>query len=612
MGRGQRTTDIEDVTSAFARWFDEVEQLLTKEDTAQPWTREAVAPMFGQVDGPDLPIIDARTVAAGVYGAAGDLMVATSPFKACLDLVDEALVVAAAAGRGPTHCAVSGRDDATTQLFVYAPGARTATWRLPREIHEAAHAQRRTAVVVTTGIDSRAAPLRDACTAYGLTGLQTRVALETIRVGGIKEAAANLSLSYQTARESLAQAMKRVGVQNLPGLVTRISTLAFGVFPGRATSADVLADAWGLTERQISVAGMIAEGASREHVARLLGLSLALVKKELDAAYSLLGVGSSAALARKIVEARALNWLTATSAGGVGFVEDHAEPLRFAVAEDGRRIAFSDYGPASGRPVLILHSSMTTRTVSRKLLRALHGAGFRPISIDRPGFGLTDPLPPTDRRGDPFVAAAGDVSRVLDHLKIRRTDVVARGATQVVIGMAKALPEVMNRVVLVNPGPPSRYSGRSVGPIGVMKDAFIRNPGAAGLVAPFLAGQLTYRRLSYLIPQWMRGSPPDEAAARDPQIVADFFRSFRMFATGRWQGFLAEQAAHARAGDLPVFRGADGWRVLLGASDVFYEPETVLSFWRQRLVGARFDIVADGGRLLAMTHPELVVAALGD
>jgi len=130
------------------------------------------------------------------------------------------------------------------------------------------------------------------------------VALETIRTGSIKDAADNLDLSYQTAREALAKAMKRVGAQRLPGLVTRLTTLAFGVFPGRTTSGDVLADVWGLTERQISISGMLAEGASREQVAELLGVSLALVKKELDAAYSLLQVNSSAALARKLVEAR--------------------------------------------------------------------------------------------------------------------------------------------------------------------------------------------------------------------------------------------------------------------------------------------------------------------
>jgi pimeloyl-ACP methyl ester carboxylesterase len=50
--------------------------------------------------------------------------------------------------------------------------------------------------------------------------------------------------------------------------------------------------------------------------------------------------------------------------------------------------------------------------------------------------------------------------------------------------------------------------------------------------------------------------------------------------------------------------------VLLGASDVLYEPEVVLDYWRQQLPGAHFESIEDGGRFLAMTHPHLVIRAL--
>jgi pimeloyl-ACP methyl ester carboxylesterase len=130
------------------------------------------------------------------------------------------------------------------------------------------------------------------------------------------------------------------------------------------------------------------------------------------------------------------------------------------------------------------------------------------------------------------------------------------------------------------------------------------------LLAPFLAGQITLHRLSRLLPLWMRGSPPDLEAAQDPEFVADFFRSTRMFTTGRHEGFLREQAAIARAGKPAPFAAAARWRVLLGASDVLYEPGVVLAYWRELLPNAEFEIVPDGGRFLAMTHPHLVLEAL--
>ncbi|MDP3748268.1 MAG: alpha/beta hydrolase [Phenylobacterium sp.] len=598
---------------ALSSWFEELEHSLGEDGPQQPWAREAVAPVFGQLDLERLSVVDARSLAAAVYDAKGRQIAATRAFTegGCDLLVDRDRLPDFAAGAEPAWLPVAANaDSAATAVVAYAPGARAATWRLTPELHRAAQEQVGSVVVLTTALDERAPPLRDACIAYGLTGLQTRVALETIRTGGIKAAADSLGLSYQTAREALADAMRRVGVQRLPGLVTRLTTLAFGVFPGHASTADVLADVWGLSERQIVITGMLAEGASRTQVAQLLGVSLSLVKKELDAAYCLLQVGSSAALARKLVEARALSWITAATAGGVGFVEDQSEPLRFALREDGGRIAFSDYGPASGKPVLILHSSMTTRIVSRKLLRALHSAGYRPIAVDRPGFGLTEPLNGADARSDPFTAATADVARVLAHLKIRRVDIVSRGAAQFLVALVTAAPDAIGQVVLVNPGPPYRYSGRSIGPLGAIKDAFVRNPATIRVLASFLAGQLTFRRLSRMMVQWTRGSPPDQKAVQDPEIVADFFRSVRMFTTGRYEGFLCEQAAISRRGRPSPFAGAAGWRILVGASDVLYEPEVVLTYWRELLPGARFQLVPDAGRFLAMTHPQLVAAAL--
>lgn len=59
---------------------------------------------------------------------------------------------------------------------------------------------------------------------------------------------------------------------------------------------------------------------------------------------------------------------------------------------DGSRVAWSEYGSVTGRPVLVVHSSMTTRFVSRRLLRALQTRGCRPIAIDLPGFGLSEPV----------------------------------------------------------------------------------------------------------------------------------------------------------------------------------------------------------------------------
>ena len=109
---------------------------------------------------------------------------------------------------------------------------------------------------------------------------------------------------------------------------------------------------------------------------------------------------------------------------------------------------------------------------------------------------------------------------------------------------------------------------------------------------------------------WTRGSAPDQLAISDPEIVNDFYRSVRMFPTGRFQGFISEQLAITNGVKPSVLTGCSNWRVILGASDVLYDPKSVLAYWRSILPDARFEVIAEGGRFLAMTHPELLVQAL--
>lgn len=560
---------------------------------------------------PRFPLLNEGAIAAAVLDRKGAVLAATRAFTEAghVRLIDPEAVAKAAAG-GPLTLVTASADDDATGLVAYAPAGVAIGWRLPREIAEAARGEGSRVVVVTT-LPASFEALRAAAGAYGLSGLQTRIALATIRSGSIKTAADDLGLSYQTAREGLADALKRVGVERLPGLVTRLTTLAFGVLPGAPGASEVLADTWGMTERQIAIAGLVAAGLSRTDAAQRLRLSAAVVKKELDCIYSLLQVTSAAGLARKLAEARALAWLTEATGGDVGFFDDAAEPLRFAVRADNTQIAYSDYGPPSGRPLLVVHSSMSTRIVSRKLLRALHAAGWRPVAIDRPGYGLTDPMADPVAAALPFRAATADVAVVLDALKIRSVDVVARGAAQFVVELSRAMPDRLGKVVLVNPGPPYGLSGRGKGPVGQMKTAFLRNPASIRLLASVLAPQLTFERATQLLGHWTRGSAADEAAVQDPEIVADFYRSVRMFATGHYAGFVNEQAAYARGSYPQAPDGGRGWVVLLGDSDVLYEPQTVLAYWRDQLPNADFRVIEDAGRFLAMTRPELVVEALG-
>lgn len=501
---------------------------------------------------------------------------------------------------------------AAAELAIYAYGAagRSLRWALPEPIRALAHRRPGDVVVLAACPTGSRSLLEHACRAYGFTDLQSRVAAETVRTGSIRLASETLGIAYDTGRETLAAALKRAQVRRLPALVNRLVGLALGVMPSD-DDGRLIGDLWGLDRRQAAVALLVADGADHGQVASALGLSVSVVKKSLKDVYQLLQVGSSASLARKLQEARGLAGMIAATGGEVEVTVAGAEPLRFVHRADGSRIAFSDYGPASGRPVLVAHSSMTSRVVGAALRRALQLQGFRPISIDRPGFGLSDEVA-GQRAGahDPFRTAAHDACLVMDHLKLGVVDVVARGAAQFVVALHRVAPERIGSVVLTNPDPPTRVSGGSPGLLATVKQLYRGNPEMIRAWAAMVATQVTLERVTRLLPAYLGDSPPDQAAARDPEVVREYFRAVRTFATGRYGGYVNEQTEFARGPDLAPIQGTEGWAVLVGAHDTMHDPARVLAYWREKLPDAAFVVAPDAGRMLTFSHPQLVVDTL--
>ncbi|MCU0891515.1 MAG: alpha/beta hydrolase, partial [Sandarakinorhabdus sp.] len=239
-------------------------------------------------------------------------------------------------------------------------------------------------------------------------------------------------------------------------------------------------------------------------------------------------------------------------------------------------------------------------------LRALQGAGYRVLSIDRPGFGLSDMV----EAPCPFEAAVDDFAIVLDALKIARISIVTRGAAQFVLAAGRRLPERLDKVVLINPDPPSAHSGDVGGVVSVIKTLFLKNPLMVKGFARLLASQYTPDKAATIIRRSVESSPPDRYFMADPANVADYYRASRASTTGRIAGYIAEQLAFAtRAADAPL-PATKGWTVLLGEHDMIHDPAQTAAYWRQVLPDAAHLEVAGAGRFLALTHTPKVLAAL--
>ncbi len=504
----------------------------------------------------------------------------------------------------------SPEDDARPAAVIYAPVDQAAGWTLPAEVRAALDRPGAAILAMAVAGIGDGDALDDACRAFRLTPLQTRIAAGLVRTGNVRGAAREAGVAYETARTVVADTMRRVGAPRLSSLIERLVRLSFGIWPEGRDGAGVLSDVWGLTTRQATLALRLAEGQTRARAARASGISESTAKKDLDIAFAALGVRTSAALARAVTEIRALALLTEATHHDVNIGNDFLEPLGLFTRPDGSHIAYSDYGPKGAAPVLVTHSSSASRPAPMTLVRALQAQGFRPLSIDRPGFGLTDPVQDREaHRVDPFAGACPDFVALCEHLKLSRVDIVARGGAQVALALVRRRPDLIGRVVLVNPDPPTRSEQGERGPFAAIKAAFLRRPDLIEKLAGLWVASLGRGQVERVMSQSFGACPPDAAVMSDPGMLADYARGYRMFLTGRIAGYVDEQTAMTRWSTAPL-HGLDHWRVLLGGQDVMHDPARTLAFWSATLPDTPIEVLEDGGRFLAMSHPDRIAETL--
>src|SRR5215469_15494010 len=92
------------------------------------------------------------------------------------------------------------------------------------------------------------------------------------------------------------------------------------------------------------------------------------------------------------------------------------EPRSSAIRlRDGRRLAFAEWGEPHGMPVIHHHGTPGSRLEHEGAPVVYQAAGVRVITPDRPGYGLSDPLP-----GRTLLDWPADVAELADALGLER------------------------------------------------------------------------------------------------------------------------------------------------------------------------------------------------
>jgi pimeloyl-ACP methyl ester carboxylesterase/DNA-binding CsgD family transcriptional regulator len=487
-------------------------------------------------------------------------------------------------------------DSQTAFPVLAAPLAAASKWRELAPPHE--EKRQSGDVIVLAFAPSRSKGLIvQAARAVGLSPLEAELSATLMEEPSVESAAYRMGLGFETARDAMRSAMRRTGARTAPQLIGRIIDLGSGM-AHRSFKEPNAADALlGLTPSELRLARLLADGMSAGAAAAEAGLSAETVKSYRRSIFAKLGINRTRTLRRLMTETRALQALS--EAGEVRWDRPAGGNLRILVGPRGRSIALIDYGPASGRPVLLFHGSSTGRLAAPPMLAALSSRGYRVIVPQRPGFGLTSPGGLDD--------GVDDLALVCERLAIGPVDVIARdGGVALAMAFAARHPSRISRGVILNPRRPSGAARSDASPINAMTALLLKHPRLADPYARMLTRQTRSDLLGRLLSGVYESIEADRVCAENADVIAHLIADLRGLVGRSSEGFAAEHRLFAEGWRPPAAFDVRPWTFVFSGA---LWPPADLAVWRA-IAGDAIEIIPGAGQLVQFTHPETIVRAL--
>jgi len=550
--------------------------------------------------------VNPRAYASAACDADGTIVIADPAFAAWAAPLNRGRAELGALRAGRASVSYLLEDKGKFIAVAAAPLAAARHWPLAAEVRRALErGQAEYALVAHLPPTLQPRGLATAARLFGFSAREVSMAEALVRGGDVREAARMEGIGYETGRDAIKSAMAKAGCHRQGEFVALCLQIESGEQPGDLAIEPVLRDIFGLSERQARIADTIARGLTREECALRLGLSINIVKSELKAIFAQCELQSVVQLTTLVGHIQAVAALAEATDIDLSVATRGAEPLRLLPRRNRPgRIAFADHGPREGIPLICLHTATTGRHLPAKAIAALQAGGIRPITLDRPGFGLTSMI-----EGDYLDHNMRDILEILDALGIERTCILARGGTMVLAHFAVQHADRFDRAVVLNPEPPPRADRRLTGLQGHVKRLVYSRPGLVAPLATHLSRRASARTVERLVLQVVGGSQADRATLADRDILAAYVRSTQQSAMQGGAGFLAIARCEPHDTVRPL---TDGSRItiLCGAEDTMYAASDSVPYWQGLWPGSRAEIAPDTGRMLLFQRPDLVAAAL--
>jgi pimeloyl-ACP methyl ester carboxylesterase/DNA-binding CsgD family transcriptional regulator len=497
------------------------------------------------------------------------------------------------------------RNGSALGLLEAADGAATAAWAVTgeraqlwaRSAAAARAAARPGAVLILVFAPSRSDELAAAAVAaFGLTPLEARLAEAFLFAPTLEIAAEQIGVGRETARDAMRRIMSKTGARRSRGVVRRLTELMSAVRDQGPLTPDLLVDAFGLTRAEAQVAAKLVAGATQREAAEALGLQPETVRGYAKAALEKTGAARVKDLARVAAEAQALSRFC-DAAEPVFVTGGPLARLSLRPRAGGRRVAFVDYGPRSGRPAVIFHGFLAGRSLPPGLARALQARNLRPIVVQRPGFGLTSPA-----QHGYLEDAAGDLAAVIEALGLGPICLFARdGGTAAALAFASQHPGAVRHGALLNPrSPQGLAAGQHSGPVARLTRVMLAQPQAIAAFGEFIRKRTRSDLLERMLRETLRALPQDLAALDDPAVMSQLARDIQAQFAHSSSGYAAEHGLYAAGWTPPQVPGGGPWTIVHAAGLSRTPPRDP---WLD-LPGVSFAELPGAGVLAQFTHAE--------
>ncbi len=223
------------------------------------------------------------------------------------------------------------------------------------------------------------------------------------------------------------------------------------VFPAVAETSRLwasLRDSFGLTPAEIRLAARLRDGKTLKDAADELDVSINTVRNQLRAVFDKMGLKRQSDLVRALSELAQV--AGAIEARPLVAPPSDAPPGLSLRLPDGRSLAYRDYGDPAGHAVLFFHEGLGSSLMIPGADPLCRELGLRLISIERPGFGQSDPHPNYS-----FDAVAEDVAVLCDGLGLSEVSLCAvlSGAPSAIQTAIRLGPRA-RRILLLSGRPP--------------------------------------------------------------------------------------------------------------------------------------------------------------